>query len=119
MGVKNALKKVAGAIAWPFAQLFHAILSPRGYELLGQAAELALATPLGKLVAAVVEEIENVKTGEDGWAKHQAAFEKIVAEAMKLNLAYTKWAINILIELAVGVLKKKLVSLVNAPPAEP
>lgn len=117
MAVKKILGKVARGIAWPFAKLFAAIFSPRGYALLAQAAELALATPLGRLTMAVVEEIENIRANEEGFAKHQAAFEKIVAEAMKLNLAYTKWAVNILIELAVGVLKKKLIALVDASPA--
>lgn len=115
MGMKKVLGTIGKGILWPFAQLFRVILSPQGYDLLAKAAELALATPLGKLVLAVVQEIQNVKAGEDGWAKHQAAFEKIVTEAMRLNLAYTKWAVNILIELAVGVLKRKLVALVNAP----
>ena len=114
MGIKTFLTKIGKGIIWPFAALFQAIFSPTGYDLLTRAAEIALQTPLGKLVLSVVEEIENIKNGEDGVDKHLAAVEKIIAEAMSLNIAYTKWAINILIELAVGVLKRRLVQLVNA-----
>lgn len=108
MGLKRIVKAIGKAVATPFVKLFRAVFSVAGQKLLARAAQAALKTPLGGLVLAVVEEIENLKQGETGAEKHAAALQKILQEAARLKLQWKESFVNLLIELAVQRMKGAL-----------
>lgn len=105
MGLKRIAKQIAQTVTSPFVKIFYVIFSPVGRRLLARAADAAFKTPLGSLVLAVVEEVENIRRGETGMEKHAAAIQKIIDQATQLKLEWKESLVNLLIELAVQRLK--------------
>lgn len=105
MAVKETLKKVAQAIAWPFVHLFKALFPGGAAQALKIAANAALATPLGQIVWQAVQDIQNSMPGADGDAKRIAAVGTVIAAATQTGVQWKQSLINLLIELAVQRLK--------------
>jgi len=103
MAVKDTLKKVGKAIAWPFVYLFKALFSARGRKALALAYQQMLQTPLGKIIVQIVAEVADL--GLAGPEAQQAAFQRITAAAQQAKLEWKASLINLGIELAVQALK--------------
>lgn len=101
MGVKKILK----AIVSPFVALAHALFGRRGMAALRAAYAAMAKTPLGRIVDAVVAEVQQTMAGETGVEKHKAAQLKIIAAAEALKLDWKESLVNTGIELALQALK--------------
>ena len=96
---------IFGKIAWPFRALVGLLDWKQALQI---AAELALKTDLGSIVKAIVEEMENVRADLPGIEKHKVAVMKIIKAAKALKLFWRTSLVNLLIELAVYLLQRKL-----------
>ncbi len=99
MGIKKAFK----ALGRFFKKAGLALFGQPALNKLAAAGKALLNSALGKIVWAVVAELEaSTLPGAD---KRRAAFEKIVAQAKAAGLEVKDSFINLLIELAVQRLK--------------
>jgi hypothetical protein len=96
---------------WPLDKLGTALLYPLRLipwrKLARAAAQAALRTELGRLVQRIVAEVEAQHSGASGPVKHSIAAGRIIQAAAVQGLPWRKWAVNILIELVIGLQKQR------------
>ena len=121
MSLKGVLSKIVRGAAYPFRALVGFILRPDVTALLVKAAKAAVQkTKLGALVNAVVAEVELIKAKDPNIDPHAAAVNLIIARATEASLFWKASLVNLLIELAVFLLKHTQEKLVipEGGPAE-
>ena len=121
MGIKDVLTKIVCGAAYPFRALVGFILRPDVTALLVKAAKAAVQkTKLGALVNAVVAEVELIKAKDPNVDPHAAAVNLIIDRATEASLFWKASLVNLLIELAVFLLKHQQENfvVVEGGPAE-
>lgn len=90
------------------SRVWNALRAVSPWELLRIAADAALQTELGELTREIVAEIELAQTDLPGIEKHALAVARIVNLARGGGINWSTSLVNLLIELAVYLLKRKL-----------
>jgi hypothetical protein len=85
MSLKDDLKKVAKAIAWPFVHLVEFLFSPKGVAALKLAYQEMAKTPLGQVIVPIVAKYA-ARTDLTSEQRFEGAFAEIVAQAATLAL---------------------------------
>ena len=100
----KAVGRVFKKIGSFFKKLGLALFGKEALEKLADAGKAVLASALGKIVWAVVQEVENIPnlTGTD---KYEEAFKRITGKAVEAGMDVRESFINLLIEMAVQRLK--------------
>lgn len=104
MGVKDTLKKLGKAIAWPFVHLVKALFSAKGQAALKVAYQQMLRTVLGAKIDALVRQYATMDTLTSP-EKFAGALQAAIAFAGEAKLDWKESLIRLGIELAVQAVK--------------
>ena len=96
-------KRVGSIFAAAFVALYKKAIGTEGVNKLAAAGKAVLASALGQIVLAVVEELNSVALSND--EKRREALARITNKAVEAGLEVKSSMINLAIEFAVATLK--------------